>query len=97
MSRIDYPPGFSPEEIAERANQNPIDIIKIIDKYSDSFNYLNKALNERRTHFQELCDNWSFDSYSDYLNTIMEICRIYRKIAHLSLEFEKHLRDIHSY
>ena len=97
MSKIDYPLGFSPEEIAQRANQNPKGIIKTIDECSCRFISSDEAFNKSRTHLQELCDNWSSDKYSDYLNTIREICRIYHEIAHLSLEVEKHLRDLHSY
>lgn len=91
-----YPPGFSPEEVAERASRNPKELVETLVKFSDRFKEYEQGMIERTNRLQELCEDWKPEYYQEYLKTIYELCDIYFEIQHLS-EFGKTLRDWHSF
>ncbi|MBO7196010.1 MAG: hypothetical protein J6V80_01620 [Clostridia bacterium] len=92
----EYLPGFSPEEIEERAECNPTEMVKLISKYSDKIKEYELEISVRINRLQELCKDWKSEYYQEYLDIIYELCHGFRKLGSLG-EFSIFLRDIHSF
>lgn len=97
MEHENYPPGFSPEEIAKRASRNPTDIVnENLVSVSKKYKEYEQELDEKLMHLQELCKNWKPEHYQDYLHTIYAVCDIFRQIHDLS-EFGNTLYEWHCF
>lgn len=91
-----YPPGFSPEEVAERASRNPKELVEMLARFSQRFKEHEQEMDGNIKQLQEMCEDWNPEYYHDYLKIIYELCDIYFEIQNLS-EFGKTLRDWHSF
>jgi len=60
MMNRDYPPGFSPEEVAARKKRNPEDVVKErVQPIVSRFSMLHAELQKNAKHLEDLCENWS--------------------------------------